>query len=131
MFHPIDTGQFKLVVLRPDRLNQKLIRNPDIRNRGALSNGIEHTISAAHWPLSTDLLGHSALTLGMALPTPERPLPCLCPNALPLKTATLGDKVGEILLFCRSSARHTVRPAGRFPIAGLGGAARVMPIWRK
>jgi hypothetical protein len=35
MFHPIDTGQFKLVVLRPDRLNQKLIRNPDIRNRGA------------------------------------------------------------------------------------------------
>ena len=36
---------------------------------------------------------------------------------------TLGDGVGEILLFCRSSARHTVRPAGRFPLAGRGGAS--------
>src|SRR5215475_12413416 len=32
----------------------------------------------------------------------------------------LGDGVGEILHFCRSSARHTVRPAGRFPLVGLG-----------
>ncbi|HWZ05561.1 MAG TPA: hypothetical protein VNY53_01465 [Bradyrhizobium sp.] len=32
--------------------------------------------------------------------------------------------VGEILLFCRSSARHTVRPAGRFPLAGEAALAR-------
>jgi hypothetical protein len=120
-----------LVALRPDRLNQKLIRNPDIRNRGApiqrhRTHNFGCTLAAfdrPSRPLSTHA-GNGSSCLRAALP-------CLCPNALPLKTATLGDKVGEILLFCRSSARRTVRPAGRFPIAGLGGAARVMPIWRK
>src|SRR5260370_42405278 len=52
------------------------------------------------------------------------PLPRLCPNALPLQATTLGDRVGEILLLCRSSTRHTVRPAARFPLAGGGAGAR-------
>src|SRR5260370_27954323 len=55
---------------------------------------------------------------------PKRTAPRLCPNALPLQATTLGDRVGEILLLCRSSARHTVRPAGRFPLAGGGAGAR-------
>jgi hypothetical protein len=38
------------------------------------------------------------------------------------RVTTLGDRVGEILRFCRSAARHIVRPAGRFPLAGRGGA---------
>jgi hypothetical protein len=38
--------------------------------------------------------------------------------------------VGEILLFCRSSARHTVRLAGLLPLAGRGSAERVMLTWR-
>ena len=54
---------------------------------------------------------------------PKRTAPRLCPNALPLQATTLGDSVGEILLLCRSSARHTVRPADRFPLAGGGGSA--------
>src|SRR4051794_39500104 len=37
----------------------------------------------------------------------------------------------RFLLFCRSSARHSVPPAGRLPLAGLGGAERVTLIWRK
>ena len=43
----------------------------------------------------------------------------------------LGDGLGEILHFCRSSARHIVPPAGRFPLAGRGGAERVMLIVEK
>jgi hypothetical protein len=35
MFHPLDTGPFKLVVLRGRPTRSKLIRDPDIRNRGA------------------------------------------------------------------------------------------------
>jgi hypothetical protein len=60
---------------------------------------------------------------GMTRTAPKRAAPRLCPNALPLQTTTLGDRVREILLFCRSAARHTVRPAGRFPLAGRGGAS--------
>src|SRR5712692_650136 len=60
----------------------------------------------------------------MARSAPKRTAPRLCPNALPLQATTLGDRVGEILLLCRSSARHTVRPAGRFPLAGGGAGAR-------
>jgi len=36
-----------------------------------------------------------------------------------------GDGVGEILHFCRSSAGHILRPAGRLPLAGRGSAERV------
>src|SRR2546423_88006 len=59
---------------------------------------------------------------------PNRTAPAPLPERL---GCPLGDGVGEILHFCRSSARHTVRPAGRSPLAGQGGADCVMLIWRK
>jgi len=38
-------------------------------------------------------------------------------------TGTPTARSEEILLLCRSSVRHTVRPAGRFPLAGRGVAS--------
>jgi hypothetical protein len=58
--------------------------------------------------------GRYSYIIGSPLPLPER---------LAVTNATLDDRVGEILRFCRSAARHTVRPAGRFPLAGRGGAS--------
>jgi hypothetical protein len=40
------------------------------------------------------------------------PLPRPLPERLAVTGGPLGDRVGEILLFCRSAARHTVSPAG-------------------
>jgi hypothetical protein len=54
---------------------------------------------------------------------PKRAAPSPLLERLDVTDDTLGDRVGEILLFCRSAARHTVRPAGRFPLAGGGGSA--------
>src|ERR1700761_4060049 len=53
----------------------------------------------------------------------KRAAPLLCPKALPLQATTPGVRARENLRFCRSAARHTVRPAGRFPLAGRGGAS--------
>jgi len=55
-------------------------------------------------------------------------------SSLSSEESVTGDhtrrRVGEILLLCRSSARHTVRPAGRFPLTGGGAGARKTD-WRR
>jgi hypothetical protein len=44
MFHPIDTGPFKLVVVVADRLDQSSSAIPIFETGARLSDGIEHTI---------------------------------------------------------------------------------------
>jgi hypothetical protein len=62
-------------------------------------------------------------TRRMGEDAPKRTAPPPLPERLAVTGTTLGDEVGEILLFCRSSARHIVRPADRFPLAGRGVAS--------
>jgi hypothetical protein len=71
MFHPIDTGPFKLVVLRPTDSIKAHPQSRYSKPGRAYPMASSTQFSAAHRPLST-LLGHSAFAAGTALAAPKR-----------------------------------------------------------
>src|SRR5260221_4009331 len=52
------------------------------------------------------------------------PLPAFAPTPCRYRRPHSAIERERFLLLCRSSARHTVRRAGRFPLAGGGAGAR-------
>jgi hypothetical protein len=70
MFHPVDTGPFKLVVLRPTNSIKAHPQSRYSKPGRAYPTASNTQFSAAHRPVSTQL-GHSAFAPGTALPAPE------------------------------------------------------------